>query len=563
MATRVSSSGQRSSSSGSSSSKTSSSSSTKKVNYNFDSRKESASQYNSRIAKERGDSASSLKSMQKVTSDTYSKKGLDASKVNGGVITADRLAPVPPPPTLPPPPVQPFGDLVGPNNVGLASGLADSGVSLDTNGQFVVQPQKEEDSDLASIFKEYASLQTAPPNTADIYNAEYKAAGIKQKQQEVNQYTAQLNSIVAKQKADQLAIEGQGRGIPEVIIGGQQAQINKEAAIAALPVQAQLAAAQGNLEMAQQHLDTMFKIKSQDALNRYNYQNKVIDMYFDYATKEEQRKFDSIKEQKAQAYAETQKFYDTQHSLLSQAVQQGAPASVQNAIRNAKDISSAIAAAGEWGGDMLGRQIKQAQLRELNAPKGTAKRDTQVVDGKLIDMQTGEVVSNLVGGNIDGQKLSETQNNLRRLATLANETNKLAGASGLGLFNRAATFFTGDSKYARLSNNVDTLKTNLLTLNTDPAIKKFFGPQMSNRDTELMVSAGSTLNSEKQSADDMRKELVEYQDFIKRAQGWTYLGTGQPLTVTLIDPRTKEQQEVTVNYDTLSQAVQDGLQVKF
>ena len=45
-------------------------------------------------------------------------------------------------------------------------------------------------------------------------------------------------------------------------------------------------------------------------------------------------------------------------TLLRSAAEQGAPASVQNAIQNAKTPEEAILAAGQYGGDMLARKIK-------------------------------------------------------------------------------------------------------------------------------------------------------------------------------------------------------------
>lgn len=122
--------------------------------------------------------------------------------------------------------------------------------------------------------------------------------GIKQKQEDVNTYTGQLNAIVAKGEANQLSLVGQGRGIPEAIIGGQQAQIARETAISALPVQAQLSAAQGNLEMANDSLDRLFKIYSEDANNKYNYDREVRKAVYDFASSEDKRKLDAFDRQK-------------------------------------------------------------------------------------------------------------------------------------------------------------------------------------------------------------------------------------------------------------------------
>jgi hypothetical protein len=131
-----------------------------------------------------------------------------------------------------------------------------------------------------------------PESSLDAYLKAQRAFDIKKKQQQVTNYQAQLNAVVAKSQADQLSVTGQGRGIPEVIIGGQQAQIAKEAAIAALPIQAQLAAAQGDLEFAQQNMNTYLDLAQKDIENKFNYKMKLFDVAYDIASKDQQAKLD-------------------------------------------------------------------------------------------------------------------------------------------------------------------------------------------------------------------------------------------------------------------------------
>jgi hypothetical protein len=149
----------------------------------------------------------------------------------------------------------------------------------------------------ASLFE-----QNPAPDNAALYKKLEKKNQLRQKEQDVNNYTSTLNGIVAKSQADQLSVTGQGRGIPEVIIGGQQAQIAKEAAIQALPVAAQLAAAQGNLELAQQHVNTMFNILSKDAENKWQFKNKLIDTVITFATEGERNRLDQLKTKAAQDF---------------------------------------------------------------------------------------------------------------------------------------------------------------------------------------------------------------------------------------------------------------------
>ena len=171
-----------------------------------------------------------------------------------------------------------------------------------------IEPVVETEDKTQTALQDYLdSLQEIDaPSSADAYNKAQRELGIKQKQELVNTLTGQLNGIVAKGQASQLSLVGQGRGIPEAIIGGQQAQIGRETAIAALPVQAQLSAAQGNLEMANDNLETLFKIYSEDAKNKYNNKKEVLKLVYDVATAKEKRELEKIDKLEERTYQEKQ-----------------------------------------------------------------------------------------------------------------------------------------------------------------------------------------------------------------------------------------------------------------
>jgi hypothetical protein len=262
--------------------------------------------------------------------------------------------------TLPGTPVpQHPGDVVTGNNAGIASG---SGGSLVMNPDGTLNPAAQNADGLDRV---RALMGVTPPSLTDQYNSSPEKAQRDQAQRDTNNYMAQVNTIVAKSQADQLRVVGQGRGIPEAVIGGQQAQIAREAAIEALPVQALLSASQGNLQMAQSNLDTVFKLRSEDAKQQYDYKIGIINAVYDAADKSDQKKLDAVKAQNEQAYNEKQDFLKTQNQLLSSAVQQGAPGSVVQAINKATTAAEAITAAGAYGGDILDRQYKQAQISNL------------------------------------------------------------------------------------------------------------------------------------------------------------------------------------------------------
>lgn len=213
---------------------------------------------------------------------------------------------------VPPPPVGEnyMGTLLGAN-----TGLDNQALGTTTDKKGVIttnpiEPTAQADGGLGDIYKQYQelsnNLQKDAPSAESIYNKSLKESGLRQYQQEAQNYSSQINAITAKAQADMLSTTGQGRGIPEAIIGGQQAQISKEAAIQALPLQALLANAQGNVELAQSHLDTLFKIRFEDAKTKHEYKTKLLDSAMQVASKQEQRQYEDIKLNEARKYNETQ-----------------------------------------------------------------------------------------------------------------------------------------------------------------------------------------------------------------------------------------------------------------
>jgi hypothetical protein len=112
---------------------------------------------------------------------------------------------------------------------------------------------------------------------------------------------------------------------------------------------------------------------------------------------------------------------------------------------------------------------------------------------------------------------------------------ELANASGsTSWFTGAARAVAGARPIDNLTAETNTLRTNVLTMATDPAIKKFFGPQMSNADVQLMTAAGTTLNPELQSPKQMKEELARLEDFIARAEKAVREGQSQTVNTPAI-----------------------------
>jgi hypothetical protein len=265
--------------------------------------KETASQTVARAKKMLGSSydkntkAPSSKRMDEIANQKFVSSSVrDAyNKSKTPVITPERVAPteVADIPTYTAP-AGDFGSILTQGN----TELADPTIGLtQQNGQYVYDPTKSAGVNAAqeanqgnqAVLSQIADYLKPQDNQfSDAYSAIEKKSGLVNYQKDVNTYSSQLNNITSSRDAEMLKLEGQGRGQTQGFIGGEQARINREAAIQALPVQAQLAAAQGNLEMAQSRVNTLFQIKSQDISAQNTYKTNLANSVMQYANAAQQ-----------------------------------------------------------------------------------------------------------------------------------------------------------------------------------------------------------------------------------------------------------------------------------
>lgn len=218
------------------------------------------------------------------------------------------------------------------NNAGIATMVADTKQLDPATNQFVekqvdvnkTNAQAEADKTSKSI-EELISGLTQKDSVLNSEEVKQQNEIVRQRQQEVNNYTAQLNSIVAKQNQDLLNLRGIGstEGVTETVYGGQAATINREAAIRALPIQAQIAAAQGNLELAQDYLAQVKEVKQEQIDNEYNYNMAKFKAVYDVLTAKEKRQLDKIAQNEERAYANAKTNLETQKSWAELAIKQG------------------------------------------------------------------------------------------------------------------------------------------------------------------------------------------------------------------------------------------------
>jgi hypothetical protein len=277
------------------------------------------------------------------------------------------------------------------NNAGLVGGLTNYGVTTDNTGKFVYSPTDNTNTNQNSLseqkIKSLIGLQDQAPNAQQIYQ-DSGAAQVDQARQQVQNYTGQINTITANRDASQMALVGQGRGITESIIGGQQAQIGREAAIQALPIQALLANAQGNLELAQQHLDTTFKLKMADAQSQFQYKQDLRKSIFDILDAGEKKIADAQSKTADRNFTLYGDTLSTYQKMVPDLIQNGdaltasklaqlphldvnSPTFVQDFANLQTQASSILAGAKPDASKALDMQYKRAQINALNDKNGS------------------------------------------------------------------------------------------------------------------------------------------------------------------------------------------------
>ena len=274
------------------------------------------------------------------------------------------------------------------NNKGLIGG--ESGFI--TDGNFLVGGETGTEDKYAGLeqnqrfYQDQLSQYMEDRTTgADIQRDLERETGIKELRQKEADLSAQLNTITANRDAAQLGLEGQGRGITDTIIGGQQARIGREAAIQALPVQAQLAAAQGNVALAEAHINTWGTIMMQDAATDFNFKKELLTSSKDFANSIQLAKIADLDKANDRKYQEQQDLISAKTQAMSNALGQGAPSSVSIAIQNATNPTEVAEALGKYNADLLAREAQQASINASRV--STALNQQQLNDIKTKNAQ--------------------------------------------------------------------------------------------------------------------------------------------------------------------------------
>ena len=233
-----------------------------------------------------------------------------------------------------------------------------SGAIVDSVTGKLITPPPDSDSDLKTRIKSLQdSLLTPQPNQEADFLEAYgmtraeivqqqkvaqqekiaKQANVRAAQAELAGIQAQVQGVISKRDAQNLQLEKQASGgqVTTTILNRQQQEINRQAAIEALPLQAlalakqaQVAGLQGEAEyaqstlaMAQDKLNTAFKLKSEDAKNAYETLKENRRIFYDFWSDEQKRRAEAKQKQEDKEFQITNDLRNNQQALASKAIE--------------------------------------------------------------------------------------------------------------------------------------------------------------------------------------------------------------------------------------------------
>lgn len=288
-------------------------------------------------------------------------------------------------------------------------------------------------------------------------------------------------------------------------------------------------AQQGNVEAARDYIDTAVNNRYRSIEIELAQRQAELAERIPLLEKEEkqealelqlalQERADNLEQEKVEA--------KNKRSLMLEVAGMGGGDNLQRQILNAPTEDQAALLASSY----IARQFRAAQTAKAATGGGIKPPTIKEING--VDYQWNEQLGiweevSIAGGPAKQEQISGSLDNLK---FLRDTTARILGDEEKGydpLYKGSAqrpvsrffgNMFVGTNKQKRLEAQVDTLRANMLTLATDPSIKEFFGPQMSDADVRLMTAAGTSLRPGSQSDKELKEETERIDDLLNRME---------------------------------------------
>lgn len=310
---------------------------------------------------------------------------------------------------------------------------------------------------------------------------------------------AELDEEIARMKADfdKAITDEEGRTIAGRFITGRQAQILRQKATAVGALESIRKAKQGKVTAAEQIIKDTIDREFQDRQEDLDNLQTEIDentAAIEARTGKSKEELQIALTERSRILGEERADREEAMNLAQEAVRNGAPTNIAARMAQAKTPAEAMEIGGQYIG-LLDRQLKNAQI---------AKAKQALTEAATTGDTSGfENTASLVRDSI-----------ARVLGT--GEYDALfegAGANPIAEFVRR-NVGSRATDFSRLGAQLDTIRSNMLMLGSDPGIRDFFGPQMSEADVRMMMASATRLQEGNQTPDEVKQEVQRIDQFI-------------------------------------------------
>lgn len=332
----------------------------------------------------------------------------------------------------------------------------------------------------------------------------YQERGVNDLAKQLRTLNAQAQALNLEAQAVPIQIQQESEGMGRTTRGVapiQSARL-RENALKALSLAQQSAIAQADYATAKDLADQQIALKYDALENELKVQQlqlNAIDKFKLTPAQEkakEARQLTISREEKRLAQEREEK--KALNDMLINANAQGAPRDIVERARQAKTSLEAASILGQYSGDYWGTKLKIAEFNKKQS-------------------EAAKIAAEVAAAGTGSASGVSSQDQAKFLLDSIAQAKNLSTASGRSLARRKTEeFLVGDTDYTNLEAKVRTVKNNLLTMATDPNIKKFFGPQMTESDVQNMMSTATTLDTAAQSPAELKAELERAEKIFKK-----------------------------------------------
>jgi len=406
----------------------------------------------------------------------------------------------------------------------IANGLNPDGTSkvTGTTGESVAPELTAIEKARQKVLQE---AQGAPSMEEQLIRAR-EDAQLRQRQEERNQIANMLNSETTRMNLDLQSLRGVGarEGVTEAVYGQQSAEVTREAMARILPLQAQLAMANDNVQQAQDLADTLFSAYSKDAQNKYDTRVKVAQANLDFLTADEKKALDA----KLRVEDQNLKTYNSRIDAVTQMTQQ----------------------AFKDGNVSLGNA-----LMKNTPPKYTGTAD-DAINFKRWEANVNNTLSKY--GAAAAQAAQTTaQAQSPAVTEMLSLANNIIGKAGTSAF-KSVVGLPGPSKFIP-GTQAQTVRANinqlqgLLSLENRQKLKG--SGAISDYESKVLQQSASSLNT-------LMPE-IDFVNELKRVRGVMLSASGQPVSVIITDPKTGQSKNGTATREQIEGAANGGYIIQY